>query len=74
MNVLAVKRHVHKLYQSIDKAVKKEFMNVLKPLQTEIYDEALALGFDGVLRDLDQGWIEEFFEEFDPVTGYVFKK
>ncbi len=48
-------------------------MNVLKPLQTEIYEEALALGFDGDLKDLDEGWIEEFFEEFSPVTRYVFK-
>lgn len=73
MNTLQVKKHVHKLYQSINSAVKKEFLLVLKPLQNEIYEEALALGFDGDLRDLDEAWIEEFFDEFNPVTKYVFK-
>ena len=73
MNTLQVKKHVHKLYQSINSAVKNEIFLVLKPLQNEIYEEALALGFDGDLRDLDEAWIEEFFDEFDPVTKYVFK-
>ena len=73
MNTLQVKKHIKKLYQSIGIAVKKEILVVLEPLQNEIYEEALALGFDGDLRDLDEGWIEEFFEEFDPVTRVVFK-
>ena len=47
-------------------------MSILNPLYQEIYDEALALGFDGDLRDLDEVWIEEFFEEYNPVTKYVF--
>ena len=38
----------------------------------EIYDEALALGFDGELEDLDEAWVEEFFDEYNPVTKYVF--
>lgn len=73
MNTLQVKKHVHKLYQSAYKAVKNEILVVLKPLQNEIYEEAFALGFDGDLRDLDEAWIEEFFDEFNPVTKYVFK-
>ena len=54
------------------KAIKKEFLAVLNPLYQEIYDEAIALGFDGDLRDLDEAWIEEFFDEYNPVTKYVF--
>ena len=73
MNVVQVKRHIHKLYQTIQKAVRKEILVVLEPLQTEIYEEALALGFDGNPEDLDEGWVEEFFEEYNPVTKYVFK-
>ena len=73
MNTVQVKKHVKKLYQSIFKTVKNEILVVLKPLQEEIYEEALALGFDGNPEDLDEGWIEEFFERFDPVTKYVFK-
>jgi SPP1 gp7 family putative phage head morphogenesis protein len=30
------------------------------------------MGFDGDIRDLDEAWIEEFFEEYNPVTKYVF--
>lgn len=47
-------------------------LNVLNPIYEEIYDEALALGFDGDLRDLDEAWIEEFFDEYNPTTKFVF--
>lgn len=46
---------------------------MLNPLYAEIYEEALAMGFDGDLRDLDEGWIEDFFDEYNPVTKYVFR-
>lgn len=69
---MGVKKHVHKLYQNVYKVIKKEFEAILNPLYKEIYDEALALGFDGDLRDLDAAWIEEFFDEYNPVTKYVF--
>jgi SPP1 gp7 family putative phage head morphogenesis protein len=72
MNVVGIKKHVRKLYKDVYKIIKKEFAAILNPLYQEIYDEALALGFDGDLRDLDEVWIEEFFEEFNPVTKYVF--
>ena len=72
MNIVSIKKHVHKLYKDVQKIIKKEFMAILNPLYQEIYDEALALGFDGDLRDLDEVWIEEFFEEYNPVTKYVF--
>ena len=72
MNVVQIKKHVHKLYKDLFKIVQREFLSVLNPLYEEIYDEALALGFDGDLRDLDEAWIEEFFDEYNPVTKYVF--
>jgi SPP1 gp7 family putative phage head morphogenesis protein len=73
MNVVGVRKHVNKLYKDVYKIIKKEFSEILNPLYVEIYDEAKALGFDGDLRDLDEGWIEEFFDEYNPVTKYVFK-
>lgn len=72
MNVIGVKKHVRKLYNNIFKTIKKEFEAILNPLYQEIYDEAIALGFDGDLRDLDEAWLEEFFDEYNPVTKYVF--
>lgn len=72
MNIVQVKKHIHKLYKDVYKTIKKEFNAILNPLYQEIYDEALALGFDGDLRDLDEGWLEEFFNEYNPVTKYVF--
>ena len=73
MNITATKKHVRKLYRDVYKIIKKEFMAILNPLYQEIYDEAIALGFDGDMRDLDETWIEEFFSEYNPVTKYVFK-
>ena len=73
MNIVAVKKHIRKLYKDVYKIIKKEFVSILDPLYQEIYDEALALGYDGDLEDLDEAWIEEFFEEYNPVTKYVFK-
>lgn len=72
MNVIQIKKHIDKLYKSVAKIIKKEFLGILNPLYKEIYDEALALGFDGDLRDLDEAWIEDFFDEYNPVTKYVF--
>ena len=72
MNVIATKKHVHKLYNSIYKTVKNEFLKVINQIYVEIYDEAVALGFDGDARDLDEAWLQEFFEEYNPVTKYVF--
>ncbi len=72
MNVIQTKKHVHKLYDKIFKTAKQEFLKVLNEISEEIYDEALALGFDGDIRDLDEAWIEEFFDEYNPVTKYVF--
>ncbi len=72
MNVVGIKKHVHKLYKNVYKIIKNEFLTILNPLYQQIYDEALSLGFDGDLRDLDEAWIEEFFGEYNPVTKYVF--
>ena len=73
MGIIQTKKHVHKLYKDVYKIVKKEFTSLLNPIYQEIYDEALALGFDGDPRDLDEAWIEEFFDEYNPVTKYVFR-
>jgi SPP1 gp7 family putative phage head morphogenesis protein len=72
MNILSIKRHVEKLYDNVFKTIKKEFTAVLNSIYQEIYDEAVELGFDGDLRDLDEAWIEEFFDRYNPVTKYVF--
>ena len=73
LNIVGVKKHIHKLYNDAFKAIKSEFVSILNPLYEEIYDEALALGFDGDLEDLDEAWVEEFFDEYNPVTKYVFR-
>ena len=73
MNILQTKKHVDKLYKNIFKIIKNEFLAILNPIYAEIYDEAVALGFDGDVRDLDEGWIEDFFDEYNPVTKYVFR-
>ena len=73
MNVSAVKKQVHKLYKKAYKIILNEFTAVLNLIYTDVYTEALEMGFDGDVRDLDEGFIEEFFEEYNPVTKYVFK-
>ena len=72
MNVVGVRKHIKKLYKKSYEIIKTEFSAILNPLYEEIYDEAIALGFDGDLRDLDEAWVEEFFDEYNPVTKYVF--
>ena len=72
MNIVGVKKHINKLYKDIYKIIKNEFVAILNPIYEEIYDEAIALGFDGDLKNLDEAWIEEFFDEYNPVTKYVF--
>jgi SPP1 gp7 family putative phage head morphogenesis protein len=72
MNIVGIKKHVHKLYKNVFKAVKNEFLAILTPIYQEIYDEALALGFDGDIRNLDEAWVESFFDLYNPVTKYVF--
>ena len=72
MNVIQIKKHIDKLYNSVYKTIKNEFTAIVNPIYQEIYDEAIALGFDGDIRDLDEAWVEEFFDEYNPVTKYVF--
>ena len=72
MNIVGVKKHIDKLYKDIFKTVKKEFLSVVNHIYEEIFNEAISLGFDGDLRDLDEAWIKEFFDEYNPVTKYVF--
>ena len=73
MNVIQTRKHIKKLYGDVEKIIRKELVNLLLPLEDEYYDIALDMGFDGDLEDLDESFIEEFFEEYNPVTKYVFK-
>ena len=72
MNVIGIKKHVHKLYKIIFKNVKQEFLKIVNEIYQIIYDEAVDMGFDGDMRNLDDAWIEEFFDRYNPVTKYVF--
>ena len=72
LNIVGVRKHIKKLYKKAYEIIKTEFLSVLSDIAEEIFDEAVSLGFDGDIEDLDEGWIEEFFDEFNPVTKYVF--
>ena len=72
MNVVQTKKHIDKLHKKIFKIIKSEFLVVANDIYAEVSDEAIALGFNGDLGDIDETWIEEFFEKYSPVTKYVF--
>lgn len=72
MNVVQIRNHVKKLYRNVRNIIQKEFVAILTPIQETIYEEAVGMGFDGDIRDLDEAWVEEFFDEYNPVTKYVF--
>ena len=72
MNVLQVRKHVNKLYKSVLNSIITEFVAVANSIYQDIYDECLALGFDGDPTNIDEAWIEEFFDRYNPVTKYVF--
>jgi SPP1 gp7 family putative phage head morphogenesis protein len=72
MNIVQIKKHVHKLYKSIYKTVKQEFLKIVNEIYQTIHDEAVDMGFDGDIRNLDEAWIEEFFDWYNPITKYVF--
>ena len=72
LNIAGVKKHVEKLHKKIFKIIKSEFWAVANDIYAEVADEAIELGFDGDLGDIDENWIQEFFEAYSPVTKYVF--
>lgn len=72
LNIVGVRKHIKKLYKKIRTTIQEEFVSIFQMLCQEVADEARALGYDGDIRDLDEGWVEEFFEEYSPVTKYVF--
>lgn len=72
MNIVQTKKHVHKLYKTIYKTVKQEFLRVVNVIYQVIYEESVAMGFDGDIRELDEAWVEEFLDLYNPVTMYVF--
>ena len=72
LNVTGVRKHIKKLYKKSRTTIQEEFVSIFQVLCQEVADEAKALGYDGDIQDLDEGWVEEFFEEYSPVTKYVF--
>lgn len=72
LNTSGVKKHVNKLYKKVFKIIKSEFLVVANDIYNEVADEAIEMGFDGDLGDIDEGWIEAFFEQYSHVTKYVF--
>ena len=72
LNISGVKKHVHKLYKTIYKTVKQEFLKIVNEIYQTIYDEVVAMGFDGDIRNLDEAWVDSFFDLYNPVTKYVF--
>ena len=72
LNITGIKKHIKKLYKKSRTTIQEEFTSIFQELLQEVADEARALGYDGDIQDLDEGWIEEFFDEYSPVTKYVF--
>ena len=72
LNVTGVRKHIKKLYKKSRTTIQEEFVSIFQMLRQEVADEAKSLGYDGDLQDLDEGWVEEFFEEYSSVTKYVF--
>ena len=72
MNVMQTKKHIHKLYVDVYKIIKNEFLSVVDEICEGIYSETVLMGFDGDIRDIDEAWIEGFFDKYNPVTKYVF--
>ena len=72
MNVLQVRKHVNKLYKSALNSIMNEFVAVANAIYQDIYDECIDMGFDGDPTNIDEAWIEEFFDRYNPVTKYVF--
>lgn len=72
LNTADVKKHVIKLYKKIFKIIKSEFLAVANDIYAEIVNEAIELGFDGDLGNIDEAWLGDFLEKYSPVTKYVF--
>lgn len=73
MNVVGIRKHIQKLYKKSYQIIKNEFVAILGPLYDEIYEYAVSLGFKGTPEELDENWIERYFQEYNPTTKQVFK-
>ena len=73
MNITQTRKHIKKLYDNVEQMIVKEFTAIITPIEEDLQDEALDMGFDGDIRDLDDAFVEEFFDEYNPVTKYVFR-
>lgn len=73
LNIAKTSKHIKKLYDKVYDIVLSVFVDIANSVYGEIYDETVAQGFDGERSELDEGWIEEFLEDYSPTTKYVFK-
>lgn len=73
MNIIQTRQHVKKLYDEVLDIILIEFADVINSIYGEIYDETVDQGFTGERSELDEGWIEEFLEDYSPTTKVVFK-
>lgn len=72
LNVVGVKKHINKLYTNSQKIIKNEFLEIINQIYQETYSDAVEEGFDGEPKDLDEDWIDEFLNDYNPTTKYVF--
>lgn len=72
MNVLQTKKHVEKLYDRCYKDTLKDFKAALPGIVSYILSVARDYGFDGEVSELQDNFIEHIFEEYNPVTKYVY--
>lgn len=72
LNIAGVKKHVAKLYSRAKQIMYKEYLLLAKNIYAEVFEEAQSYGFDGEFEELDEGWIKDYFDEYNPVTKYVF--
>ncbi len=72
LNIVGVKKHIKKLYTNSQRIIKNEFLETINLIYQEAYDEAFEAGFDGTPDVLDEDWIDEFLNDYNPTTKYVF--
>ena len=72
MNIVQTKKHIDKLYENVLKIIKRELLAVANEIYAEVAAEAVEMGFDGDLGDINEAWLDEFLRKYSPVTKYVF--
>lgn len=72
VGIIKTKNHIKKLYRKVNKTIMDGFLEIVNDIYMDIYNEAIDMGFEGDIKALDEMWIEEFFNEYNPVTKYRF--